>query len=253
MPYRSLRGLPLPAGSYSALLPHSFIALFVILRYISRGSLPITAAAYSLLAWSAPLLLVAILIFPVGLPSLNPCSPSLSHPRFRAIRVVNDRITVFSPLFPFILLSLAALFYAVNGEVEVYEPNPKSTVYPGDRDPRVVSPIEVRSSLVMGFLAVCLLGWLMGDAIITANPADRQAEIATAASLERARIVRYFAPDASRDEMVPWPSPLNLVARVWSMATLLRAGGKRSAWRRDMRRHYSSRLTNRFSRLFRGT
>jgi hypothetical protein len=242
MPYRSLRRLPLPPGSYSALLPHSTVALFVILRYISRGNLAISSIAYSLLAWSAPLLLLSIFIFPVGLPSLNPSASGLDPARFRAIRVVNDRLAVFSPLFPFILISLVALFYAVNGEVERYEPNP--TVYPGDRDDvRTVSPIEVRSSLAIGFIAVCLLGWLMGDALITTDPTERQAEIAAAAALERCRTVRYFTPDAARDERVPWPSPLNLVGRVASFvrAALAARTSPLSGWRLDVRR-YTTRL-----------
>jgi hypothetical protein len=207
--------MPLPPSSYISLLAHSFLNVFLLLRVVSGANLGITAAAYTVLAWSAPLLLLSIFVFPVGLPSLNPVCGMVTPPRFSALRVLHDRLDVYAPLAPFLFTCLFSLFYAVNGEVERYDPKSLIQYLISDysqKENRIVSPIEVRSSLAVGFFTVLLLGWLLGDATITADPKERNAEILTAANLERLRIVRYFRPEQMNGEVVPVPPPLNLVS-----------------------------------------
>jgi len=128
-------------------------------------------------------------------------------------------VDVFTPLGPFLFICLIALFYAVNGQVERYDPKTFFKVsilflfdY-SEYEGRTVSPIEVRSALAIGFLAILLLGWLLGDALITSDPIERRAEIQSQAALERIRIVRYFAPDLiKREEAIPLPPPWNLLS-----------------------------------------
>ena len=258
LPYASTRRLPLPPGAYTSLVAHSFLNFFLLLRIFSIGgrSRPLTTISYTLLAWAVPFLLLSHLVFPVGMPLLNPITSAIATPidatkaqpiaatytstRFRTLKILNERIQAFAPLLPFLLVTVLALFWAVNGQVERYDPKPSfsipsllySSIFAIDAYPigRTVSPIEVRSALAIAFVAISLLGWLSGD-IRTISTIEREAEIETAAQLERLRIVRCFAP--AEGESIPLPSPWNIVGVVARDAPclIMRSLGRATSWK----------------------
>lgn len=219
LPLTRLRSLPLPAGSYISLLAHAFVAGFVALRIISFGhTVPVTLA-YILLAWSVPFHLFSLFVLPAGLPSLAPISNGPQLSRFKALRVLSERSHAFSPLVGFFVVSFAALFWAVNGEVDLDPSKPGIPWSPGEGGDRArsgrhtVSPIEVRSSLAAGVLFVALLGWLGGDAMTsTTTPVERADDFNEHVALEQMRFVRFFTP--AQDEMPPIPAPFNLLALI---------------------------------------
>ena len=196
MPYQSLRRLQLPPGSLSPLLAHGLIFIGLLLRILSGGKYIIIAISYPLIAWSMPFFLLSTFIFPVGLPSLNPFGSKFAPARFRSLRVVNDRLAAFLPLMPFLLVALFILFWAVNGDVDSWDPHSLFSIFGFTT---TVAPIEARTSLAVSILAVILLGWLMGDASL--DTGSRELDIEVAARLERIRMVRHFATEEG--EVVP--------------------------------------------------
>lgn len=215
LPLTRLRSLPLPAGSYTPLVAHSFISGFAVLRLLSFGHQPMASVAYILLAWSVPFQLLSLFVLPAGLPTLAPAFNKPAIIRFKALRVLNDRIAAFRPFFIFFTISLACLVWAVNGEVDLdpgkYGSSARwKAAAIDDHGQRTASPIEVRSSLAAGILFVALIAWLAGDAIAsTASPTERAADIAEHAVMEHLRYVRLFTP--AKDEAPPLPPPFNLL------------------------------------------
>lgn len=211
LPLTRLRSLPLPAGSYTPLISFAFILGFLVLRLCCFGRQSVASLAYILLAWSVPFQLLSLFVLPAGLPSLAPAFNKPATIRFKALRVLNDRIAAFRPFFVFFFFSLAFLLWAVNGEVELDPSRPGASWSPGSQGGRrTVSPIEVRSSLAAGVLFVALIAWLAGDAIAsTASPTERAADIQEHAALEHLRYARLFTP--APDEAPPLPPPFNLI------------------------------------------
>lgn len=173
------------------------VFLGILLRTLSHGRYIIISISYPLLAWAMPLFLLSLFVFPIGLPSLNPFGSRLAPSRFRSLRVLNERLTAYLPLLPFLLISLFILFWAVNGEVESWDPH---SLFTQPSLTNVVAPIEARTSLAVSILAVLLLGWFIGDAH---QDVDRELDVQVAANLERLRMVRYFSPRQDEDTPLP--------------------------------------------------
>lgn len=234
IPSPHLRRLQLPPGSFFTLLPHTMVFLAIVLRTLSHGRYIIISISYPLLAWAMPLFLLSLLVFPVGLPSLNPFGSKLAPARFRSLRVLNERLSAYLPLLPFLIISLFILFWAVNGEVENWDPH---SFFLQPSLANVVAPIEARTSLAVSILAVILLGWFIGDA---QQEPDRELDIQVASNLERLRMVRYFSP--RQDEDTPLP-PIEaviyfLVGSIPCRAMALageRGQGAAQQWRQKLR------------------
>lgn len=179
------RSLPLPPGSLVAMVAYTMIALFVLLRIVSGGSIPIVQLSYTLLAWSLPFLGLATFVMPAGVPALN---PSLLHrgnadTRSRSSlpdallsqRVVTARLSGLKHLSSLLVVFALLLVISLSGEIDIYDPDlfvlPGAGLVVQQVGGAVtttaakhfrVSPLEGRSAVAISIIIGAVIAWMAG-------------------------------------------------------------------------------------------